>query len=285
MKRNLFVFLTLGLFFVALDSCQNRDMAYGEESTEVEKRVTFVPSSETRATDNAFEAGDVIGVFATTNERGEILPSGNYASNEKYTFSGGKFIPVGDGIPVYHGDIYSINYYAIYPYQANQSVSFTFTVGEDQSTHANYTKNDLMMGYNAASTTDALVSLKFRHILGQVVIKTSHAGLEGRNCTLLFLSDINKVNANLAKLTALRTEGGTRPIDVIMCPDGLNQYKAVVPPQKMVANSVMAYLRIDGTTYLARLEKDANLHSGRSIVFDLYPKDDANEYILKQIDN
>ena len=275
-------FIAAGMAVVAISACtdsQNRVECGDETGGET---VLFVPSSSTRAADNTFEAGDLIGVYASTNERGEILVSGNYAANEKYAYSAGQFIQVGKGIPKYKGDgVYAIHYYAVYPYNENQKEKFAFTISEDQSTHAAYTKNDLMMGYNSATTAETLVPLKFRHMLSQVVVNTSHAGLEGRNPSLYFLSDINKVEVNLARLTAIRSETNTKPIDIAMCPDGLNQYKAVLPPQRMIAKEVVVYVRMDGRTYLARMEKNVSLHSGKSVVFELLPVDESNEYILR----
>ena len=271
-----------GMALVAISACTGyQDDLRGIDEANNEN-IVFFPSSLTRAGDNSFESGDVIGVYASTNERGEILVSGNYAANEKYAYSENQFIQVGKGIQKYKGDgVYTINYYAVYPYNEYQDVMFTFTIDEDQSTHAKYTKNDLMMGYNSATTAETLVPLKFRHMLSQVVVNTAKAGLEGRNYTLTFLSDINKVKANLAKLTVIRSETNTKPIDIVMCPDGLNQYKAILPPQKMISKEVVVYIKMDGRTYLARLENNVSLHSGKSVMFELLPLPDSNEFILQ----
>lgn len=264
-------------------ACQNAE--YETVVNDEYESVTFIPAT-TRAGDTAFEPGDCIGVYASTNARGEVLETGNYASNVKYAYSAGQFLQVGQGIPIYKGDgVYALNYYAVYPYNENQNVSFTFTINEDQSTHANYTKNDLMMGYNSATTIESSVRLIFRHMLSQVIVNTEHAGLEGRNYTLIFLSDINKVVANLAKLTATRATTNTKPIDIAMCPDGLHHYKAILPPQRMSQKEVVTYVRIDGRTYLARLENNISLHSGKSVVFDMYPVPDSDEYVLRLVNN
>jgi len=285
MKEKIFISCHFLVIVLLCLSCNKEEADYHSDNERHSVGVAFVPYSNTRAGDTAFEVGDLISVYASTNDKGEILASGNYASNEKYSYVGGQFIQVGKGIPFYKGDgVYDINYYAIYPYHEKEEISFVFTVGEDQSTHENYTKNDLMLGYNGATTADPVVPLKFRHMLGQVVVNTEHADLEGQNPSLIFLSDIDKVNVNLAKLTVIRKDNGTRPIDIAMCPDGLNLFKAVAPPQKMVAKSVVVYVIVNGRTRLARLEKDVNLHSGKSVLWNLYPLDDTNEYILRQVE-
>ncbi len=280
MRKHLLLIPALGVLATFMASCSNNDLADEESGSRAQGRIVFVPDL-TRASDTHFETGDPIGIYASTSERGEILPSGNYASNEKYVFNNGQFMGAAGGIPIYEEDIWAVNYYAVYPYNDKQTVSFTFTVDEDQSTHANYTKNDLMMGYNASTTAEVIVPLHFRHMLSQVVIDASKSGLDGQNYSLIFLSDVNKVTANIAKLTAIRLEQGIKPIDIIMCSDGLNRYKAVAPPQKLIAKSVAAYVRMNGKTYLARIEKDINLHSGRSAEFQLLPVEDSNEYILR----
>ena len=263
-------------------ACMGSQDDRGDMTEDKSENVVFIPSPDSRAGDNSFESGDVIGIYASTNDKGEILTSGNYASNEKYAYSAGQFIQVGKGIHKYKGEgVYAIHYYAIYPFNDYQQVKTNFTIDEDQSTHANYTKNDLMMGYNSATTAETLVPIKFRHMLSQVVVNTTKSGLDGRNYTLTFLSDINKVEVNLAKLTAIRAETNTRPIDITMCPDGLNQFKAILPPQKMIAKEAVVYIRMGGRTYLARLENSINLHSGKSVVFELLPVSDSNEYILR----
>ena len=280
MRKHLLLASAYIVLVGGMASCSSNDLADEEAGNRVQGRVVFV-ADMTRASDTHFETGDAVGIYASTSERGEILPSGNYASNEKYVYNNGQFIGVAGGIPLYEGDIWAVNYYAVYPYNDNQTVSFTFTVDEDQSTHANYTKNDLMLGYNASTTADAVVPLHFRHMLCQVVIDASKSGLDGQNYSVLFLSDVNKVTANVAKQTAIRLEQGTKPIDIIMCSDGLNRYKAVAPPQKLIAESVVAYIFMNGKTYLARIEKDINLHSGKSVEFKLLPVEDSNEFILK----
>lgn len=282
MKTSLLSITGIAVITLCASACSNNEITDVDSVIGTGKSVVFTSDEMTRATDMHFETGDQVGIYASTSERGEILPSGNYASNVKYVFNNNRFIPSADGIPLYNGDIWAINYYAVYPYRDNQSVSFTFTVGEDQSTHANYTKNDLMLGYNASTTADVIVPLNFRHMLCQVVIDASDAELTGNAYSLVFLSDVDKVTANIAKLTAVRTEQGTKPLDIIMCNDGLDRYKAVMPPQRLVNKSVAAYVRINGKTHLARLEKDVNLHSGKSVEFKLLPVEDSSEYVLRQ---
>lgn len=47
------------------------------------------------------------------------------------------------------------------------------------------------------------------------------------------------------------------------------------------AMEVVIYIRMDGRTYLARMENNVNLHSGKTIFIDLLPVSDSNENILR----
>ena len=267
MRTDLMTIFGMGAMAMCMAACSGNDMVEDAADMKADASVVFVPDGMTRATDTQFETGDLVGIYASTNDRGQILPSGNYASNKKYVYNNRRFVPSAEGIPVYTEDnIWAVNYYAVYPYRENQTVSFTFVVNEDQSTHANYTKSDLMIGYNASTTADVMVPLYFRHMLSQVVIDASDAGLGGSMYSLVFLSDIDRVQVDIAKMTAIRMGQGTKPLDIAMCNDGTNRYKAVMPPQKLVGKSVVAYVYINGKTRLVRLDNDINLHSGKSAV-------------------
>lgn len=271
---------------VLLSACSD-SKNYGEETkSNGQQTVAFVPQilGQTRAGDTQFFTGDAIGVYASVKDNGHLEGGGNYSNNAKYVYNNTYFMAAKEGIPVYQEDIWSMNYYAVYPYSENQEINFAFEVPKDQSTEDAYTKADLMMAYNAAKTSVTLIPLKFSHLLSRVVINTGNSGLGNSNYQLVLLSELNKVDASLEK-QSVSTSKYTKAIDIVMCPDGTNRFKGILPPQKFVKKGVLAYVIIGAKTRLAKLTEDVELYSGNSVELDLRPIEDSNDYELIVLHN
>lgn len=129
-----------------------------------------------RATDSAFESGDLMGVFATEYSEGEALPlqvSGNIGNNAPYTFNGAVWE---SDKPIYWGDE-NVDVYAYYPYMAISSIDENpFSVALDQSTSET---DDALSGYEASDFLWAMsenisqsetTQLTFEHRLSKVAI-------------------------------------------------------------------------------------------------------------------
>lgn len=121
-----------------------------------------VGSYQSKATDNAFEKGDAVGLIADAPLN---------IVNAKLVWDGSALVPEQE---ITWGAVENntrVQFYAYYPYQSslNADNTLTFTVNPDQTTHAKYTASDLMGARTAAAPADGEVHFSFRHLLTKVV--------------------------------------------------------------------------------------------------------------------
>ena len=256
--------------FVACTSDGNDDLMDSSH-------VTFeVRGISTRATDTQFDTGDAIGVWASMEENGLLHLADNYADNVKYVYSSNRFINAGVGIPV-AGDVgHKVSYYAAYPFAENRSARFSFTVNEDQSTYENYTKSDLCLAYQEASPKEAIVPLKFDHMLSRVLIDASALGLDPRHYHINLISYKSRVTVDMQQ-KSIASEDDIKTIK--LNEDGTNHFKAIVPPQTYVGGEVAAEIYI-GTkpAEIVMMRSSIELVSGMSVELKL--RKVGNEYYL-----
>ena len=142
-------------------------------------RIEALHPSATRATETAFENGDVIGVYATTYN-GEVASplqiSGNWINNEALTYDGALW---SGRRPLYWSEEGVMDVYGYYPYMTPTTINkHRWSVQLDQSTPAT---EDALSGYEASdflwakaegvSQTDGNVQLQFKHMCSKLVIK------------------------------------------------------------------------------------------------------------------
>ena len=231
--------------------------------------VTFVVSGiSTRASDTQFDTGDAIGVWASMEENGLLHLADNYADNVKYVYSSNRFINAGVGIPQAGNVGHTVSYYAAYPFEDNRSTRFTFQIHEDQSTYEGYTKSDLLMAYNAVDSKEAVVPLKFNHMLSRVLIDASELGMHPSNYRIELLSYRSSVTADMQQQVV--ETGESDYLKIKMCEDGTNHYKAIVPPQTLSVSNVTALLYIGLQQPISvTLRQDIQLTSGTSVELKL----------------
>ncbi len=240
---------------------------------------TVKSSNPTRASDTQFDTGDAIGVFASMEENGRLASRGNYADNVKYVYSSNRFINAGAGIPLATDIGHEVSYYAVYPFMSSASSSFTFTVNEDQSTYDKYTKSDLCMATTTTSPSEAIVPLKFDHMLSRVMIDASLAGLVAGNYRIELLAYDNSVTVNMQE-QSVTTQTGTTATHIKMCEDGTNHFKAILPPQYLRVSNVVAILYIGLNPAISVMVKqDIELVSGTSVELRLLRNSSGNYYL------
>lgn len=250
---------------------------YGTESNAVSFSV--VGASMTRASDTSFDTGDAIGVFASVNENGTLLASGNYADNVKYVYSSNRFINAGAGIPLAKDIEHDVSYYAVYPFMSSAASKFNFSVNEDQSTYDKYTKSDLCMAKTTTSPSEAIVPLKFDHMLSRVMIDASRAGLTAGNYRIELISYDNDLKVDLQKQAVTVQNNGTAK-RIKMCEDGTNHFKAILPPQYLRTSNVVAILYINLSPGVSiTVKQDIELASGTSVEL-LLLKNNSGSYYL-----
>lgn len=142
-------------------------------------RIEALHPSATRATETAFESGDVIGVYATNYVDDVASPlqiSGNWINNEALTYDGALW---SGRRPLYWSEEGAMDVYGYYPYMTPTTINkHRWSVQLDQSTPAT---EDALSGYEASdflwakaegvSQTDGNVQLQFKHMCSKLVIK------------------------------------------------------------------------------------------------------------------
>ena len=158
-------------------SC-DKEMIPTEDVDDGQLRIEVKHPSLTRATETAFEKGDVIGLFATEYTDGVATPlqiSGNWANNVATAFDGSKWVP---GKKVYWSDN-TMDVYGYYPYMKPTSINeHLWSVQLDQSTAETA---DALSGYEASDflwakatgvcETDGAATLQFAHRCSKLVVK------------------------------------------------------------------------------------------------------------------
>lgn len=142
-------------------------------------RIEALHPSATRATETAFESGDVIGVYATNYVDDVASPlqiSGNWINNEALTYDGALW---SGRRPLYWSEEGAMDVYGYYPYMTPTTINkHRWSVQLDQSTPAT---EDALSGYEASdflwakaegvSHEDGDVQLQFKHMCSKLVIK------------------------------------------------------------------------------------------------------------------
>lgn len=212
-----------------------------------------IKALNTRATDTAFEQDDEISVFACYNAS---LASTNYAHNVRYTFTDNLFEA---SSPITYPDKdAALAFYAVYPFDNYSTPKLRFSVSDDQSQKDAYTESDLMTASIIAKDQEE-VALKFSHKLAKVVIRLDKVNIPDGEQSVKFCKVYTALDADIAD--NVFEETGSRR-DVISCPDGSDNFKVILPPQKISAGSLFAEIRVGDKTYDWVADTDIYLSSG-----------------------
>ena len=171
MKR----YIGLATLALLVMGCEKEDSYQVEEGA---MRIEVLHPSATRATETAFESGDVIGLYAT-EYAGEVAAplqiSGNWANNVATTYNGSVWTPAKK---IFWSEN-KMDVYGYYPYMTPTSIDeHLWSVQLDQSTPETA---DALSGYEASDflwakatgveQTNGDVQLQFKHKCTKMVIK------------------------------------------------------------------------------------------------------------------
>lgn len=260
MNHKLFTALVCSL---AVIGC-NKDLQNNQDPMPKDQGINFIGQigTSSRATDNGFEKGDAISVFAikkTTSNPSGVLQTKNYSDNAKFVYENGLFVAADVASVIEQPtDGASMFYKAVYPYSSKVGNEFSFAVKTDQSSGNNYTASDLMVAETVA-TTELKPELVFNHRLSNILLEVKYeekpAGAEE-----LYFNNV-KVNAsvNLTKNTFTST-GSTTNVKASPC--GTNLYRVVLPPQSIAKGAGLITLKVGGKTYQYNAHEDYTWRSG-----------------------
>lgn len=167
----------IGAVALFMISCEKENLP-AEEYDDGQLRIEVQHPSLSRATETAFEEGDVIGIYATEYTDGVSVPlqiSGNWANNVATTFNGDDWNP---SKKIYWSDN-AMDVYGYYPYMKPTSIDeHLWSVQLDQSTPetaealSGYEASDFLWAKTTGvSQTDGVATLQFAHRCSKLVIK------------------------------------------------------------------------------------------------------------------
>ncbi len=206
----------------------------------------------TKATDTAFEEGDVIGV--------NIFPEESvWLYNAKYTMENGVLTPDQDYIWHSQKNV-EATVTAIYPatYNEEYSTSETFTVQSDQSTLEGYKKSDLMFAKTSSKPTEEVVVLPFKHAMSKVIISVENQLDE--EIADVFLTNLYGTVTYDAKTLETTADGSQASIKAYKSNE--NTWVLIVAPQTE-ATPKLAITTASGLQYTFTLTEKVDFNSGK----------------------
>ena len=223
-------------------------------------QIEVLHPSATRATETAFENGDVIGLYATEYSGDIAVPlqiSGNWANNVATTFDGASWTPAKK---IFWSEN-KMDVYGYYPYMTPSSIDeHLWSVQLDQSTPETA---DALSGYEASdflwakatgvSKTDGDVQLQFKHKCTKMVIKL----VKGEKFTDEFPNDtevylhstvptatIDFITGNVSKdIYGERQKIKARQVSI-------DTYEVILIPQSITENMPFIEVVMGGISYL-----------------------------------
>lgn len=251
-------YITLATLALVIVGCENSDNTPIIDDGAMQ--IDVLHPSATRATETAFENGDVIGLYATEYSGDTAVPlqiSGNWANNVATTFDGESWTPAKK---VFWSEN-KMDVYGYYPYMTPTSIDEHFwSVQLDQSTSETA---DALSGYEASdflwakaegvSKEDGSVQLQFKHKCTKMVIKL----VKGEKFTDEFPKDtevylhstvptatIDFTTGNVSKdIYGERQKIKTRQVSI-------DTYEVILIPQSITENMPFIEVTMGGISYL-----------------------------------
>lgn len=269
MNKRLILMLLCPLMIVACNKQVPEKKPVPEQPEPQKEGISFKGTIKpmSRATDNGFEAGDAIGVFAVEKTTGNVsgrLMSSNYADNVKYVYSNGLFSGATSVIEQ-PTDKPLMFYKAVYPYSSDLRNEFSFAVGSDQSNSSSYTMSDLMTA-DTEATTEVTPHLVFSHKLSNIIINLKYEEKPGGSEQMFFNNVLVEAKANINENTF--TAFGTTKT-VIASGNGNNSFKVILPPQTIAEKVTLITLKVGSRTFTFFPESDFIWKSGMQYTYDV----------------
>lgn len=252
MKRIIFTIMVLSVFVA---SCSKSGM---ETGSEIRFDLNF--AGQTRATANAFEQGDVVGLYMTEYEQNAPVPlqvSGNAVNNAALTLAGQTW----SANPALYWEA-GIKYdaYGYYPYGSPASVDeYRFSVAADQSvTNANgkpsgYEASDFLWAKAKGVKYPNPVSLTFQHKMSGIVVNlVKGEDFEGdmpENTVVKIHGTVIDALIDLGSGTVTKDPHG-KTGSITMRKEGPTTFSAIVVPQRIDSKQPLFEVISGNVSYL-----------------------------------
>lgn len=276
MKTRILYFALAAAALLSLGACNDmKEQGLSGERIPL-KFSASVGAYATKATDNAFEVGDEVGLFATAPLS---------LTNEKLTWNGAGLAAAQ---PLYWPADTSaqVGFRAYYPYHEELTAlegNLPFKVKKDQTEYKDYTASDLMFATATATPNDGTVNLLFDHKLSKIAVNVvNNTGDPIRNVTLAVLYGTAMVDASNGEVTGAEMEKDDDIDATLIYPyvSG-NSFYAIVPPQKTPVAFILS--TAGGNTYYFYCEETellAGKQSRGTVTINPVPEGEKVEFNL-----
>ncbi|MDE6338390.1 MAG: leucine-rich repeat protein, partial [Muribaculaceae bacterium] len=218
----------------------------------------------TRANDDGFADGDVMGVYIVDyegNNPGKLLSNGNRGDNVRHTFNESNY-SWSSAYDLYWKDKHTrIDVYGYYPYASQEDVNnYSFTVKTNQ---AKASADGVMGGYEASdflwgkvsdvAPTSNVIRLPLRHQMAnaRVTLIEGSGFANGEwdkiNKQVLVTNTIQDCTIDMS--TGVVTPAGHISPNSIIPSNKGDEWRAIVIPQTIPASTTMFSITIDGIPY------------------------------------
>lgn len=235
----------------------------------------------TRANDDGFADGDVIGVYIVDyegNNPGTLLSKGNRGDNVRHTFNESEY-RWSSAYDLFWKDNHTrIDVYGYYPAGSPEDVNaYPFTVSEDQSktytdgTMGNYEASDFLWGkVDGVEPTSNVIRLPMAHKMANARVTLAEGdGFSDGEWTstkkqVLVCNTIRGASIDLA--TGTVSPSGDADGNSIIPSSNNDEWRAIVVPQTMSAGTQLFSITINGIPYK-------------------FSKDESFEYVAGKMNN
>lgn len=253
---------------LALSSCSYDEFEDPNRTSDFWGKITLAGSIEqeynTRANDNGFANGDVIGVYIVDYEGdkpGDLFSKGNRGDNVRHTFNESSYSWT-SAYDIYWKDKHTpIDVYGYYPYASPEDVNrYSFSVKTNQArTYDNgamgdYEASDFLWGkVSKVEPTTSEIMLPFAHKMANARVRLveGEGFAEGEWSSLkkqvLVTNTVRdcEIDLSTAKITLM----GNDSQDAIIPTQHNDEWRAIVVPQNIPIGTVMFNITIDGIPY------------------------------------
>ena len=269
--KKIYSIIALALAFASCSSLMEKDVTPAGQNAV--RFTTNIGAFATKATADAFENGDQVGIIA--NEPINV-------DNVLYTVSGNTLT---SSTPIcwLEGQEAETRFFAYYPYDKEFSMlneyQYVLKVEKDQRTHEAYTRSDFLVGEGAAKPGEP-VNLEFQHFFSRIDVT-----LPSQILSSVASVGISEVSTSYVIGTGEQSEPETVTAAQITSASGEKTFSAIIIPQ--MANPSLVITKTDGSVQTFSLGKTMYFEQGKRYQAQLSLKDDGSleaEFVFRIFD-
>ena len=252
MKKSLYLVAVL-----LLAGCSKYEAA---EENPLAVKFNLIYPSQVKALANAFESGDITGLYMTEYVDGAASPlqiSGNAVNNAAISFDGAEW--KSDPVLFWNRGV-KYDVYGYYPYASPKSVDdYSFSVAEDQNSvkedgePGGYEASDFLWAKTEGVKYPEVVSLTFSHRMSRLVVNlVKGRDFEGDipdDVTVKLHSTVRDALIDLSSGAVVKDNYG-KMSTINMHKDGIGAFSAIVVPQRIENKQPFVEVITDNVSYL-----------------------------------